>query len=329
MQRFFCQPDLPQIAVSPSVPEGAPICCVSLLSSWEEAEAWWLIHWLCWLIFHVIHLPGGTSFSFTCTSTSQHTPNQTPETYPFFLDPQRWPSLLQFTGHENSCPPSILLHIYGVSVVADLLLSLVTWQLVCNLAFCYPVSLIWLICADVFRRSLLQLFPGENLQSFFQFIPESLVMRHGEAVGRALLKQSWSHSCSLLAFLALIVWWHWCSRGFKDNRKWKEKGDDEVIHSVPFQYWCGFLCPPTPHPKDRHDTVLLKKKPQMLLEEMEPLDCRARRGPGWRGRPVWWWDLRQWVGVVEGVFGGEGRHSSLGWNWCNAPGRKKKEEKQS
>lgn len=43
------------------------------------------------LFFHEICFPSGTPFSFTCTSTYQHTQIQTPETYPFsFPDPLRW-----------------------------------------------------------------------------------------------------------------------------------------------------------------------------------------------------------------------------------------------
>lgn len=47
----------------------------------------------------------------------------------------------------------------------------------------------------------------------------------------------------------------------------------------------------------------------MLLEEMGPLDCRARRGSGRRGGPVGWWDLGQWGerGECGGWGGGVGR----------------------
>lgn len=180
------------------------------------------------------------------------------------------PSLLQFTVHGNSCLSSILFRFTRLSVLADLLLSLFAWQLACEqdmIGFLlYTMTLVpWNLCSclpvtsrDVCTwKSLLQSFPEENclsgefplvINSFSLVYPGITMVRHREASGtkkgESLAEIAYLPcSCSLLAFLALIVWWHWCTRDFKKQKKTKGETwlQSRSFCWHPLKKWSGFL----------------------------------------------------------------------------------------
>lgn len=98
MQRPFCLPHLSQIPL---------LRIYELLCSALEADRSSIIpcpHGMgsepcdrpTGLFFRVISFPSGTPFSFTCTSTYEHTQIRTPQTYPF-----------SFPGDDNPFPSPV------------------------------------------------------------------------------------------------------------------------------------------------------------------------------------------------------------------------------